>query len=243
MTRTTSPRPRRLCAAVTSAALILALTGGTTAATAQSFLDPADPCPPGVEVSAAPFRDRDRIPPVHVLNVDCGFELDVVRGHNDGNFNPTGMTRRDQMAAFIVRGLEAAGYDLPDASDQGFGDVRGNTHEDDINVLAEIGVTQGKSATRYSPRESVSRDQMASFVLRAAEFAYGDEGGLTPTRGVPFSDVPAASVHADNIAAANELLGLVEGKRDGRYDPRSPTRRDQMATFVVRLIDMIMLTE
>jgi hypothetical protein len=239
----TTSRPHRFAAAVASVALTLTLTGGSTAASAQSFLDPADPCPPGVEVGAAPFSDRDQIPPVHRLNVDCGVALDVVHGRTDGRFVPAGMTRRDQMASFLVRGLEAAGYDLPAPSDQGFRDIDGSTHEDNINILAAIGVTEGKSTTRYAPREFVSRDQMASFVVRAAAFAYGDEGGLQGTGAVTFPDVPSANVHAQNISAAAELLGLVEGKRDGRYDPRSPTRRDQMATFVVRLIDMILLTE
>jgi hypothetical protein len=239
----TTSRPHRLAAVVASVALTLTLTGGSTAASAQSFLDPADPCPPGVAFGPASFSDRDRIPPVHVLNVDCGAELDVVQGREDGQFQPYAMTRRDQMASFIVRGLEAAGYDLPAPRDQGFDDIGGSTHEDNINILAEIGVTEGRTATRYAPRSFVTRDQMASFVLRAAEFAYGDEGGLVGTGAVTFPDVPSANVHAQNISAASELLGLVEGKRDGRYDPRSPTRRDQMATFVIRLIDMIMLTE
>lgn len=240
MTRSTSTR--RVWAAVSTVALTLTFTAGATAASAQSFLDPDDPCPPGVDVEPADFNDRDEIAPVHVLNVDCGAELDVVRGREDGSFDPSGMTRRDQMAAFIVRGLEASGYELPAPSDQGFEDVDGNTHEDDINVLAEIGVTEGKTATTYAPSERVRRDQMASFMLRAAEFAFEDDAGFEPTTTGAFTDVPDANVHADNIEAAAELLGLVAGKEDGRYDPAGLTRRDQMATFIVRLID-ITLTE
>lgn len=241
MTTTTTSR-YRVRAATTSLALIVALTGGATAASAQSFIDPADPCPPGVTVTPAPFSDRDQIPRVHRRNVDCGAALDVVRGRDDGRLMPAAMTQRDQMASFIVRALEAAGYELPAPTGQGFRDIRGNTHEDAIDVLAQIGVTQGRTATHYAPTEPVTRAQMASFVLRAAEYAFGDEGGLDPTRSVPFEDVDPSSVHADNITAAFELLGLVEGKGDGRYDPNGLTRRDQMATFVVRLIDVILLT-
>lgn len=238
MKRSTSPK--RAWAVGTSAALLLTLTGG--AATAQSFLDPADPCPPGVDVEPADFDDRDQISAVHVLNVDCGVALDVVHGRADGSFHPSGMTRRDQMAAFILRGLEAAGYDLPAPRDQGFEDIEGNTHEDAINVLAQIGVTHGKTPTRYAPSEFVRRDQMASFMLRAAAFAFEDEAGFKPVTSGTFSDVSAANVHRASIEAASDLLGLATGKTDGRFDPAGFTRRDQMATFIVRLIDMT-LTE
>jgi len=224
---------------IATVAALLALTTVGAPATAQSFLDPADPCPPGVEVEPAPFTDRSSIRETHLLNVDCLAALEVALGWPSGEFRPDASTQRDQMASFIVRSLEAAGYDLPAASDQGFTDVPdGNTHSDNINILAQIGVTKGRTATTFTPTAPVRRDQMASFILRAAEFAFDDEGGLNATQPNPFEDVPASNVHADNIAAASELLGLTVGTSETTFTPQRPTLRGEMATFLVRLIDI-----
>lgn len=242
MTLTTPRRSRtKRCAATAAALLAFALVASP--ATAQTFLDPADPCPPGIEVSPAPFTDRDSISEAHRRNVDCAAALDVVVGTNSGQYMPADSTRRDQMASFIVRGLEAAGYDLPAPSDQGFTDISGNVHRDNIKILTEIGVAEGTSSTTFTPAAPVRRDQMASFVLRAAEFAFEDQGGLDPSQPNPFEDVPADNVHADNIAAAHELLGLTAGVTEDTFEPWATTRRDQMATFIVRLIDVTLLSD
>ena len=141
----------------------------------------------------------------------------------------------------IVRALEAAGYTVPAAGDQGFGDIGGNVHADAINRLAAIDVVNGTSDTTYGPEGHVRRDQMASFVVRAAEWAYGST--LEAVEGPHFSDVDEDNVHRENIETAFEAIGLAEGTTPGYYSPANDTRRDQMATFLVRLIDLILITE
>jgi hypothetical protein len=105
-------------AVTASAAMCLTLVPAT--AGAQSFLDPADPCPPGVAVQAVPFTDRDQILEVHRANVDCASALGIARGTQSGAYNPGSATDRGQMASFIVRSLQAGGYTLPAPTDQGF---------------------------------------------------------------------------------------------------------------------------
>ena len=179
-------RAGKALVAVAAAASMLVVGAGS--ASAESFIDPADPClgdPP-----PAPFSDRAAIPEVHRLNVDCAASNDITRGQSGGQFNPGGLVSRAQMASFIVRTLEAGGYDLPAPSDQGFTDIGGSTHEDNINILAELGITLGVTATRYVPDAPVRRDQMASFLVRAAEYAYeGDELGGSTALPFPFTDV------------------------------------------------------
>lgn len=247
-TATTTPtRRRRRARAValpTIAAAVLSLVPLTGTASAESFIDPADPCPPGVEVVPAPVSDRDEIAPVHLLNVDCAFALGISigQGTTPDTFGPESMTTRGHMASFIVRALEAAGYDLPAPTDQGFTDINGNAHEDNINRLAATDITLGVTPTTYQPETFVPRDQMASFLVRAAEFAFEDSG-FEAQEPPPFTDVPAGNVHSDNIAAAFEVLGLTEGRTATTFAPNEPTRRDQMATFLVRLVDIILIVE
>ena len=236
-------RARRLRGTLVLPVAAVAVGLAPAAAGAESFLNPSDPCPPGVAVTAAPFADRDEIVEAHRLNVDCAFALGVVEGTGGepNEYEPLEPTRRDQMASMIVRALEAAGYTVPAAGDQGFGDIAGNVHEDAINRLAGIGVTNGTSDTTYGPDQQVQRDQMASFVVRAAEWAYGSS--LEAEEGPYFADVTPTNVHAENIDTAFEIIGLAEGTTEATFDPDGDTRRDQMATFLVRLVDMVLVTE
>lgn len=211
---------------------------------AESFIDPNDRCLPGAEAPPAPVSDRDEVAEVHVPSVDCVFAQGISIGTAAGTYDPNGMTRRDQMASFIVRSLEAAGYDLPAASDQGFSDIAGNEHEDNIQILAAIGVTEGTTATTYTPAQLVRRDQMASFLVRAAEYAYeGNDLEVGPEPVPAFPDVPSANVHYDNVNTAALVIGVAEGQVSGSYQPAQPVKRQQMASFLVRLVDMTLVVE
>lgn len=222
---------RRLAAGA-AVALTLSLPG---VAGAQSVLAPGDPCSPGVAATPAPFADRGSIDPTHRLNVDCAFALDVVEGRN-GRYLPDDDVTREQMASFVARALVAAGYTLPAPTDQGFRDIGGSAHRDNINRLAAIDVVQGETPQRYNPGGPIRRDQMASFLIRAAGFAYGDSMLQAEGTG-QFSDVTGGP-HKANVEAAFELFGLALGRSPGRFDPGSASERDEMATFVVRLVDI-----
>lgn len=73
------------------------------------------------------------------------------------------------MASFIVRG-----YDLEPASGgDRFSDDDGSVHEDDIEALAESGVTLGCNPpdnNEFCPMDDVIRGQMAAFLHRADKY-------------------------------------------------------------------------
>lgn len=240
-----SQRTRRRWTLVATAGLVLASMASTAApAAADTFIDPNDRCLPGAEAPPAPVTDRDGIDEAHLPSVDCVFAQGISIGTGSGTYDPDGMTRRDQMASFLVRALEAAGYDVPAAGDQGFTDIAGNTHANNINRLAAIGVTLGRTSTTYAPAQLVRRDQMASFIVRSVEFAYGDDDfpvGDEPTPA--FSDVNSSNVHRENVDSGAQVLGLVAGKSDGTFAPSASTRRQQMASFLVRVVDMTLRVE
>lgn len=238
-------RRRRLAVIAVGLVLaLLALVPTAGAASAETYLNEADPCP--VPAPKADFDDRDKVLDVHKLTVDCAAALEITLGKQSNGkllYMPAADTRRDWMASFIVRTLEAAGYDLPSPSNQGFKDIAGNTHKDNINILAEIGVTKGKTATTYAPAADVDRDQMVSFLVRAAVWAYEGKGGpgFEAQEAFPFNDVDNGNVHRDNIHVAVEVLGLTEGTSATKFSPNDDTRRDQMASFLIRLLDIIYL--
>ncbi len=79
---------------------------------------------------------------------------------------PTGLVSRGQMAAFLRRA-----YSLPASSTDFFSDDDSSIFEADINAIAEAGITLGcnpPANNRYCPTARVTREQMASFLVRAS---------------------------------------------------------------------------
>ena len=93
-------------------------------------------------------------------------ELGVTDGYGDGTYRPDVTVSRAQMASFLARAFE-----LPAAEPAGFGDIAGDTHEDNINRVAAVGITTGcGDGTNYCPNRQTSRAQMAVFIGRALDY-------------------------------------------------------------------------
>jgi hypothetical protein len=98
----------------------------------------------------------------------------------------------------------------------------------DIAWAFDQGITSGCAPDLFCPNRVVTRGQMASFLAKALD--------LPSTATDYFSD-DSTSIHEPNInriAAA----GLTVGCADGRYCPDGVVTRAQMATFLVRALDL-----
>ena len=86
----------------------------------------------------------------------------ITRGCGARTFCPDELVTRGEMAAFLVRA-----FDLPEVAGDSFSDDDDSVFEADIEALKASGVTDGCGATAYCPDQSVSREQMAAFIIRA----------------------------------------------------------------------------
>lgn len=162
----------------------------------------------------------------HAESIEIVAELGVSTGCGDGsNFCPRSLVTRAQMASFLTRAL-----DLPDSKTDWFTDDNGTVHEASINAVAEAGISLGIGNGQYSPEGTVTREQMASFITRALDL---------PSTSTDYFIDDGASVHQANINAVAEA-GVTTGcTADGnRYCPLSVVFRDQMATFLVRMLGL-----
>ncbi|MFP4635031.1 MAG: S-layer homology domain-containing protein, partial [Nitriliruptoraceae bacterium] len=212
-------------------------------ATAQSAEQHDTARPPALlcpdEPETADLEDRDDISAAHIDAIDCLVQLGVAEGLGSDvgtHYLPDGEVRRDQMASFVIRTLEAAGAGLPAGEDGRFDDVPpDNVHRDAIEQLAEIGVVQGVTEDTYDPDAPVSRDQMASFLLRATAW-YQDTEVEELTGGATNFDDIGSSAHAEAIAGIYHL-GITYGTKadvsGARYEPAAMVTREQMASFLV----------
>ncbi len=110
-----------------------------------------------------------------------------------------------------------------------FTDDDGLVHERNIDALRAAGITKGcnpPTNTRFCPSNSVTRAEMATFLVRALDLPatsaeyFGDDNG---------------NIHESAINALR-AAGITTGCRPtgNRYCPDQPVTRGQMAAFLVR---------
>lgn len=173
----------------------------------------------GQNLLALPFTDIDDS--LHWQAIVWLSEQGISAGCGDGRFCPTAPVKRDEMASFLFRA-----FGLPDTSIDHFSDDAGNMHELNINRVASAGITVGCEADRYCPSRSVTRAEMASFLVRVLH--------LPPAATDHFDD-DAGSVHEAAINALAES-GITTGCTPTSFCPNAPVLREQMAAFLQRAL-------
>ncbi|MEX2279353.1 MAG: S-layer homology domain-containing protein [Acidimicrobiia bacterium] len=191
------------------------------------------------EVPPAGYTDVEPAS-THALDIDCVAYEGVTTGVGDGLYNPKGTVSRWQMALFLARTAPLLGIDVPVSAPQ-FTDLDGLSAEAvaAIGSLAEMGITTGTSETEFSPAQSVTRAQMALFLMRMHGLA-GFEMPSGASQG--FEDI--ATYPESTIFAINQLaeLAITSGTTSTTYGPAQDVLREQMASFLARLIRLDGLT-
>lgn len=189
-----------------------------------------DSCPEG-EVPAGSFGDTDGS--THEAAIDCIVWWELTGGDGSGGYGPAQTVTRAQMATFIARLLDRTERGLAATSSDHFADDDGSPHERSINRLAEAGLVSGGSDGQFHPGAPVSRAQMAAFLVRAHDYAL--EVASTPQR--DHFDDDDGNTHEGSINVIADL-GITGGTGDG-YGPAGIVRRDQMASFLARTLDVL----
>jgi hypothetical protein len=111
---------------------------------------------------------------VHADSVGRLAAAGIVRGDADGLYRPDQPVTRAQMATFLARTYQFTSGRVMDAGTDAFRDDDGSTHEANINKIAEAGFTAGSPDGRYLPDVAVTREQMASFLVRVIDKLVAD---------------------------------------------------------------------
>jgi subtilisin family serine protease len=208
----------------------------------EPVLEPAaDPAPAPVPVPTAAcpgdaatvtFTDVDPRS-VHAPAISCLAWWGLAAGNGDGTYGPGRSLSRAQAASLLARTIAAADAPLPPGPVR-FVDTAGSVHAANIDALAASGIVSGTGTSTFDPAGTVTRAQMATFLVRTHEHLAGRPLPPSPTR---FADT-AGSVHEANIDRA-AAAGLISGVTHDRFAPGDPVRRDQVATLLARMLDRL----
>lgn len=158
--------------------------------------------------------------------VKWAVEKGITNGTTATTFSPDAGCTRAQMVTFLWR---AAGSPEPSGKTNPFSDVDENAYYFKALLWAvENGITNGTSATTFSPDAVCTRGQMAAFLYRNAK---------TPavSGSTSFTDVTDGDYFSDAVVwAAQE--GITVGTSDTTFSPAADCTRGQMVTFLYRYL-------
>ena len=165
----------------------------------------------------------------------------VTTGCGGGNYCPDVSVTRAQMAVFLLGAEHGSSYTPPKCTPPGiFGDVAcpGAFAVNWIEQLYHEGITGGCSASPllYCPNASVTRAQMAVFLLKAAH----GSGYTPPMCAGLFNDVPCPTGFAVDWIEEVFHEGVTAGCSTSPplYCPNDPNTRGQMAVFLTKTFSL-----
>lgn len=150
-------------------------------------------------------------------------EQGITNGTSATTFSPNASCTRAQMVAFLWRSAGSPKV----AGNNPFLDLSPNAYYYDAVMWAvEQGITNGTSATAFSPDAPVTRSQAVTFLYRAT-------GAPAVNSGSSFSDVPADAYYSNAVVwAAAE--GITVGTGSNTFSPNADCTRGQIVTFLYR---------
>ncbi|MCY4493086.1 MAG: S-layer homology domain-containing protein, partial [Acidimicrobiaceae bacterium] len=182
---------------------------------------PNNPPPPPEETDPDGGDDREDVDPTDPDGDDGGSEISA--------FDDV-----DPAATMPLR--VAACESGPGDATTAFTDVAETSFAyNDVACIYALEVTTGTSETTYSPKDPVTRVQMASFLARLYEQV---NGAAAPVAATPFTDVAEGSSASDDVGRIYGL-GITTGTSETTYSPTDPVTRVQMASFLARLYERV----
>ena len=150
----------------------------------------------------------------------------ITNGTSETTFSPNDPCTRAQVVTFLWR---SAGCPAPKSSEMPFKDVgKGSYYETAVLWAVENGITNGTSATTFSPDEDCTRAQIVTFLWRSQGMP---DAGTTN----PFTDVTSGEYYYNAVLWAVEN-GITNGTSATAFGPDEVCTRAQIVTFLYRCL-------
>lgn len=144
----------------------------------------------------------------------------VTRGYPDGTFKPDNNITRAEFAVLLVKAFKLGKKD-----GKIFADTANHWAKDDIATAASEGIVGGYDVVRFGPDDLITREQMASMIVRAKKLPVTEES-------LSFADTGDISAWAKNALATATKYGLINGYPDNTVRPIGNATRAEAVTVI-----------
>ncbi len=161
------------------------------------------------------------------------YEMGVIDGYEDNTFKPTQEITRQEFAklicvAFELEENEAAAAKFTDVSPWARGYV---------GALVEMDITKGKTKTLFGAQDKLTREQMATFFVRAMGMEELADGLLsTGEIELNFADEADIDEYAKANVAFAQHIGLINGIGNNKFAPDSNAQRQAVARLIYEIV-------
>ena len=160
----------------------------------------------------------------------------IVDAKTGRNFVPNEAVTRADFAKFIARGLGLAS-DRTAASR--FRDVGANhDYASYIGAASKAGIVQGDPDGRFRPNDPITREEMATMMIRAITYAE-QQVSLSTAALNKFQDRGRISSWALTSVAGCVNAGIIRGVTETRFEPKNNATRAEAAVMIKRMLEYV----
>ncbi|WP_373232247.1 Ig-like domain-containing protein [Cohnella sp.] len=155
----------------------------------------------------------------------------IVSGTSFTAYSPSKAITRSDFAKYIANGLGLTGNASSAAR---FRDVGTNGKDAAyIGAVSDAGIISGKTDGNFDPNAAITREEMASMMLRAMNYAGVQPSSASLTK---FTDRTKIGSWATNAVAACVDAGIIAGVTTTTFQPKANATRAQAAVMIVRML-------
>lgn len=180
----------------------------------------------GLLAVTAHFND---VPTTHWAfeHIEYLYSQGLMTGKTTTLFAPESPITRAEVITILARmsGENLAGYN------SGFSDVAANDYyAGAVTWGVRAGITNGTTATTFSPNEPITREQIAAMIYRYAEYK-GYNFTYTQSA-INFTDQSNISAYAFNAVYSMQRAGIIDGYANGAWLPQGYASRAEAAKML-----------
>lgn len=200
---------------------------GSSSGKGNSFIAPSN-IP---EVPHAPFKDLSSVSWASAEIIQL-YEDGIVKGDENGNFNPGNTVTREEFVSMIVRAFDF----YSSSSNSGFSDVPADRWSSGcISAARENGIVNGISETLFGATENIKRCDMAVMAYNALKKLGIEILSAKETSFKDKKDIPDYALEAVNFLSQMEII---KGN-DGKFLPDEFATRAEAAVIIRRTMTTV----
>ncbi|WEK54977.1 MAG: S-layer homology domain-containing protein [Candidatus Cohnella colombiensis] len=161
--------------------------------------------------------------------IDIFVQLNLINGYKDGTFRPNSPITRAEFATILNRAFHIQGGSNTSVV---LKDIDATWAKDDIENLVVAGVINGYTDGTFKPNQTITREEMTVMLSRIVNLNSLEKD----TAKGHFSDLSDAYAVEEIQVAAQ--AGIVSGKGDGRFDPKSDATRAEALQMILNVLKL-----
>ncbi|WP_100332411.1 S-layer homology domain-containing protein [Bacillus xiapuensis] len=160
----------------------------------------------------------------------------VTSGKTEELFAPEQKLTRAEFAVLLVRAMQ-----IPTKEYEGiFKDVpaKKDWAAAQIEAAYRAGIVLGKEGERFDPDANITREQMAAMIVRAIHHQKPGMLDSLPLDSA-FKDERRINSYAKKAVKQAAKLGIIQGRKSGKFDPKHETTRAETAVMLYRMLNKL----